>query len=174
MRQSHLIQIELHSWGPSPSRSRSRGRSATSPCWPSRRETPLLLDTGWSLQRDKEEEEVNRQQRLARHMHYIRVSSLVCEETAFIRTGTDGVCSPDTTSPCLLTAKGRQARFFHWFVTGSKLSTLRSTTLSSSPPTVTITSAVPVAVATEGAGTDMSELRGMQPVRMTQCGGVED
>ena len=52
-------------------------------------------------------------------------------------------CLPVTTSPCLLTANGRQARVFQWWVRGSKLSTLRSTTLSSSPPTAIITSCIP-------------------------------
>lgn len=132
-------QSELHSWGPSPSRSRSRGRSATSLCSPSRQETLLLPGTESNLRRGWMEKENS--QHLISALYYIK---------NVIRWTLTQRPSPDTTSPCLLTAKGRHARFFHWFVTGSKLSTLRSTTLSSSPPTVTITSAVPVAMETIG------------------------
>lgn len=50
---------------------------------------------------------------------------------------------PVTTTPCLLMAKGKHAKVSHFSFTGSKHSTLRKTTLSSSPPTATITSAIP-------------------------------
>lgn len=51
---------------------------------------------------------------------------------------------PTETSPCLLIANGRQASGFQVSVMGSKVSTLRNTTLSSSPPTATTTSTKPV------------------------------
>ena len=50
---------------------------------------------------------------------------------------------PLATRPCLLTAKGRHDSVFHACVEGSKDSTDRSTTLSSSPPTRMITSTRP-------------------------------
>ena len=50
---------------------------------------------------------------------------------------------PVTTKPCLLTANGRQARVFQQKFWGSNPSTLRKTTLSSSPPTATTISLVP-------------------------------
>lgn len=53
MRLPHLTQSALRSWATSQSRSRSRGHSATSPCWPSHRETLLLPNTVWSLQRQR-------------------------------------------------------------------------------------------------------------------------
>lgn len=60
MKLPHLTRSEPHSWEPSRSRSRSRGHSATSPCWPSHRETLLLPNTEWSLQREEEEEDGKR------------------------------------------------------------------------------------------------------------------
>jgi len=51
---------------------------------------------------------------------------------------------PAETIPCLLIANGRHANGFHVNVLGSKVSTLLSTTLSSSPPTATITSVLSV------------------------------
>lgn len=55
IRPPNLTPIELHSWGPSQSRSRSRGHSATSPCWLSHQETPLLPNAESSLQSRRSE-----------------------------------------------------------------------------------------------------------------------